>query len=629
MWGFANNLSSLTQLIDNPETTIEKVLDDPALNAGIRNGLSSLMEFLIRPENMNRMLEIALEAYAPDTQIPQKTTRMAVSVLSTGTSTLMNMMIKKSMEFMERVKNFPSSSFKTNPKCCGHFFRIVESLVRFTAGQFLQEMPQLRDFLVKEMCCIGLRELFCVLCSDYSQNFDVNPQMFIDLTKNANNKETGWYMLTSLREILKVKEVLVDDMRTKETIENLLTIGKNDELGPLIQIEAFSLISRIIDVSCNDIEERDMIEDLVKKASTTYDFTKERPINVVAAALNLFRTNDPAILMKILTNDVMTSYKDGIIKSFNAMNKGELESFIAANNLLAKIIESFNANKGNYHISLLSKIIQERFIEGDDAWKEFVNGPLKQKNEMRNQSYGHELPNSDYSESYEENNDIAFMSDSSDYTDSDSYDSSSEEDDDDDDADYADLENRIQEILSKNTHKNIELTITETNSVTQNDIDDDPEKMLYSDEEEDCNIHEQDQAPLAEEKIEENEGAASDETSPESTGEIPETIEARAKDEENEDGSGSFVISDDESDNKKDKIENHEEVAAPQEDKEEVNKVENNDNADQQNFVLSEEEEKKEDVAVKQEGNDNIKNEEEQFVIGSDDDSDNSDKPDF
>ena len=383
MWGLQANLSSISALLQKQDTTIETILDDNALNQALRIGLPAMHNFLLNPEHMNSLLDIVLCDVEPHTKIPNKTTRTAVTILSTGISSLMGKLIKNE-EYKQRIINFPKSEYRSNPKCCGHFYRIIESLARFSAGQFLSEIPDLKDYLINNMNCLGLRDLFLFLSTEFSF-FDFQPEIFVELSKSANSKENGFYVLSAMRELLKSKEKIIEDMQQPQVIENLFAIAYNDELSPLTQIEAFNLIQKLSDpLTLNDNQD---IPKLVQSESEKYDFTKNRPKNVLAAALKIFSTKNPEILLSIFSYDSMTSLKDGIIHSYDAFSKEDLEQFINQNDLFNKIMDAYRNTKTNYHLTDLIQIIQTKQVTLTDEFKKFIEEEVNKRNEIRNSQY--------------------------------------------------------------------------------------------------------------------------------------------------------------------------------------------------------------------------------------------------
>ena len=384
MWGIQTNLvSSISALLQKENTPIETILDDNALNQAIRTNLPAMDNYLLNPNNMNKLLDIALSNVEPRSKIPNKTTRTAVSILSTGISTLMGKLIKNE-EYRQRIINFPKSEFNSNPKCCGHYYRIIESVARYSAGQFLAEIPDLRSYLINNMNCLGLRDLFLFLSNQYS-DFEPEPETFVELSRSGNSKENGFYVLSAMRELLKIKEKVIDDMRQVEVVENLFTITKNESLPPMTQIEAFYLIQKIADPHA--LNQNEDILKLVQKENELYDFEKERPKNVLAAALKVFTTKNPKILLSIFSYESMTFLKDGIIRSFDAFSKEDLEQFINQNDLFNRIIDEYRNSKTNYQLTDLIQIIQTKQVSLTDEFKRFIEEEFYKRNEIRNSPY--------------------------------------------------------------------------------------------------------------------------------------------------------------------------------------------------------------------------------------------------
>lgn len=76
-WRYSGQtLSNITQLLSKPDTTVEMILDEPALSTALRNNLQALNAFFIdNPENNAHLIDLALTDIVPNTRLPAKTIR--------------------------------------------------------------------------------------------------------------------------------------------------------------------------------------------------------------------------------------------------------------------------------------------------------------------------------------------------------------------------------------------------------------------------------------------------------------------------------------------------------------------------------------------------------------------------
>lgn len=430
MWSFGvPNLASIEALVEKEDTTVEAVLDDPAFMAAIRNGIPMLINFLVKPQNINRLLDLAFNGITPNTKLPSKTIRTAVSVLSTGISNMMNRLLN-TPEFTARIIEFPNTEYSANPRACGHYSKIVESLARFSNGSFLSQLTGLKEFLTRNIKCIGLRYLLIFLCTDFPDTFKANEELFCNLAQSIT-EENGWYTITAIKEIIKSNSNFASELCNPQCITHLLTAASNQEFSPMLQMETFNLIGMLL----TNIDQQPDIKEIISQSCSKYDFSLPHPQNVLAAALKVYVTDKPEILLKIFDNTTSTFLNDGIIKSFQAMSQDQIQDFEKTHNLTSQIIENFPKTKTNYHLTLLSNILNEKLSSKSEDWTNFVQKQLAERNHNREKVYGEK---SSTSEDDGKNSDKDFSDSSSDdiSSSSDSLDSSSDEDDDDDDGEF-------------------------------------------------------------------------------------------------------------------------------------------------------------------------------------------------
>lgn len=400
VWHFGSQtLGSITSLLAKPDTTVEAVLDDPGLNAAMRNNLNSLITFLIdNEEKFTHLLDMVLTDFVPQTDLPAKTTRNAVNVLSSGSCSTIMQNLRGNPIFIERINSFPESGFGQNPRCCGHYERIIESFARASNGEFLQSIPCLKTFIAHNMSNLGLRELFITLASDYPTYFALDQQYLNELAQAANS-DNGFYILTAIDTVSsnkKLKNVL-DQISKVDFIRSVLTIAKNENNRPLVVTTAFNLIKNIIkkirDAGYSDAP----IREFLNKESETYPFESIENDAILGAALQILHTKSDKILLRILSDGQPTFVCDGIFESIKSMNQAELTDFLQRTDFINRLTEQFPKTKTNIHLSLLTAYLRDR-VEKQESWESFLQSQYEPREKVRKMDYGGSRPN-DYSDS--------------------------------------------------------------------------------------------------------------------------------------------------------------------------------------------------------------------------------------
>ena len=207
-WFFSSsNLSSITQLLDNPNTTVEMVLDDESLISALRNSLQSLLNFLFDNNNLTHLLDIVLTNY--DTKLPPKTIRNALQVFTTGSCQKIFTILQDNELFLNRINDFPDSEYVHFPKPCGHYGKIIEAFARFSSGKFLAKITTLKKLFIEHMSNLGIRECFVTLLNDFSSSAQIDTDFLIDLTKDPL-PENAFFIVSAIDNATKLNPCVFD-----------------------------------------------------------------------------------------------------------------------------------------------------------------------------------------------------------------------------------------------------------------------------------------------------------------------------------------------------------------------------------------------------------------------------------
>ena len=389
------NISSLLSLLEKEDTTVDQVLDDPALIAGLKNSSMALINFLLeREENLNHLLDIAFTDYTPQTPIPKKTIRNGVQVLSfSNTSKILNFLSENEI-FLKRINDFPHSEFAKNPRCCANFGTIVESHLRFSK-EFFQKIPFLKEFLINNMTNMGLRELFVYLCEEQATTFGVDSNFFTEILSKAT-AETAFYIVTGINQVIQNKKSFISQITNVDFLKILIDIGNSNTYRIITRVEAFMLAEKIIKKMKDD--QKDQVNELIQTKSKEVEFDKIDSDTLLGGILRVLPTNNEQILLRILKHYQPTYINNGIIQSFSLMSNEELTAFITKTNLIQQMKESMSQSYPNSHLPQLAKLIFDKQVLADnDDFKEFYNNIIQKRLDKRNQDYGGTRPHVQFS----------------------------------------------------------------------------------------------------------------------------------------------------------------------------------------------------------------------------------------
>ena len=396
------NLSSITELLDNPDTTVEMVLNDSSITQALRQGLDSLLSFFFDIEDhLTHLLNMVLTDYVPTSSaIPAKTTRMALQVLTTTSSSKNIEKLVNNALFLQRLNDFPNSEFATNTRACGHYGRIIEAFTRATHGEFLKSVPTLQDFLKKKMINLGLRELFSTLITDFPSAMGISQEYFIEITADPP-ENTMFYIISGIALAIPNQKDFINYINNVQFVKNLIDLAKREQDSLCrVSLQAYLLIDKIMASKKQDQD----LKNLLAEESTKFDFSKEMSPALLGAVLRVFTTKEDKILLKVLEKGNSTFINDGIVRSFLLFNDEELMQFNERNNFSAKIMELFPQTKANSHLSKLIKIFN-RINASNEEWNKFVAEVANPREEQRCSNYGGQRPPVDSDTSFDESMD--------------------------------------------------------------------------------------------------------------------------------------------------------------------------------------------------------------------------------
>lgn len=158
---YTNLNPKFTADLDRESTSLDTVLDDPSLPQAIRSGLTVLQSFILRPSNMNLLLDYLFTKKQPLTLNPKKTVRSALSFVTTPNQIISKIFIQSEI-FIQRLIKFIDIDSINDPLISSNFQIIIESLSKTTDGEFLQKIPNLHDFLIAHLNQLIFKELYFI-----------------------------------------------------------------------------------------------------------------------------------------------------------------------------------------------------------------------------------------------------------------------------------------------------------------------------------------------------------------------------------------------------------------------------------------------------------------------------------
>ncbi|OHT05653.1 hypothetical protein TRFO_05750 [Tritrichomonas foetus] len=315
-WASYSTYDPIETLLEREDVTIVDVLDEDSLSIAMRNSSQKLVDFFKREEIMDELLNWALTELYVDHPKFMKFSRASISIFTCVTVNFQKM-LHENDQFLIRLRQFQMLN-PASPRICGHFQRIIETLVIGTGGDILVFFPELSDFLIENIANVGLRDLFVFLVTKYRIQFHADVEMFQKLINqigfetnndNIDNYNSCYCIISAIRAILSQKEEYFILFDTKEIFDRLFLLAVYPKTHPLLATGIYRLfpyLKRAKNYYPAMLKYRDM-----------YEFRDDISLPY---AIETFMLIDGKILLKIFDKNSCTYLIDAICKAF--MNKG-------------------------------------------------------------------------------------------------------------------------------------------------------------------------------------------------------------------------------------------------------------------------------------------------------------------
>ncbi|OHT11814.1 hypothetical protein TRFO_18600 [Tritrichomonas foetus] len=392
------------QLLEDPNTKLEQVLENSNLPNASRCGSPQLLKFINNEEILNGLFNWCLSTQFVDQQQQNqppgsiengRIVQGALSILTSINNSFQNFFASNPV-YLNRLKEYMDDT-DNDQRFAGHFYQILKNMVKSTNGNYLTNLPNLATFLIKNLTHFCYRDLLIfLLSSDFSSKFAIDKEIICSIAKASNsycNSTVLFQALTENKELFKY-------FQDNDAIELLLKAGV-ETTNPLVATEIFRTVQLI--------EQKHKHEDLIKKYAELYHF---RDDCALSAAVKAFKKLTPEIVLKIFAEPSNSLLNDAIFEVFRVLSKEEKTELVVQTDLYTKLMENFNKVKSNGHLTKLAEYLALlKGIPTPDTWRDFYRSKLNGHLILMESPYGGDIDVSDSIMSDEEDEDDDFDDD--------------------------------------------------------------------------------------------------------------------------------------------------------------------------------------------------------------------------
>jgi hypothetical protein len=358
----------LASLSKPAQATLAEVLEDPGLTNAITRPPEALLRFIGRNKVLHDLYDVVFTQ-----RTITKATRQAVAIL-TSTATGIQKLVYGSPVTIERINKFPDTEFSADPLICGRFQRIVYSLVQTRPTDPLAGLDSLLPFVIRQMSCLGIRELFSTLVINFYDRFTFPRELVPDLV-DAIATENGFYVSTALLSAVQRRPDFAP-LQDDDAIDKLLKAAVASP--PLIASTCFQVLELVIPEEPADSAKR-----IIDDYAAAYDFQKPHLTCADLFAAVVFTSRLPSVIPRLFDPGASTFLSQAIVTTFKKLDPGRKAELASQFDLRAKVIEAFDRSLANGHITQLAQELEALGDAESDEWTDFVEKRLRPRVKQR------------------------------------------------------------------------------------------------------------------------------------------------------------------------------------------------------------------------------------------------------
>jgi hypothetical protein len=374
-----SDLGGLTRISDlalEANMTLETILDDSDLFPALQHQCGSVIGFLTRFSNLQRLIDLSLTLTLSCEPDYSKYCRLAVSALCSDSSDLAREVMDSGL-LSPAVANFFDSPALESLPCCANLQRLVCKYQRFSSGAFIDSVPALIPNLCDHLDVVAFRHLVFQLFTDFRDGFfwmeagERLPSVI------STGRPAGWGAVLVVRELLFAQQrPLRSGVDISAVFRALLEFAFGDS-PPLARADAFELIAEIPALFPGS-DFAAVLEEYAPKADPAAE-------GIVGAAIaRAFPSLFASAVDRFLANPSDAFLGNAVVRRFRAMPDGERARAVAEGRLVERVIAAVEgaAAASGHIIALATAIGEAGAVETNPAWAAFAEGPLRARTEF-------------------------------------------------------------------------------------------------------------------------------------------------------------------------------------------------------------------------------------------------------
>jgi hypothetical protein len=378
----ASFLPSLVRILSDPDTSLEDVLEHPALAEGLRQNVDSLMSYLLDSDNLQALGQYALsDEYRddfPTFRAFRKVQHSAVSVLA---SPQLQRRLQQDPTFVDLLISVQNGA-ELSDRLAANFSQIIMSVIVATGGRCVQDFfSNLGAFLLTRLRVCAYRDLYASLATRFGQLVNFSAIGIQNALRNQT-VDPHWTILT-FREILIRSNSMVRLFESREVLLAVFEVGLAAlRVNDLLAIDAFRLLKQIFGLSADPA--------LRERISGQADRIRLNPITIAAlGVLELFPQKVEQVIHQFFEEHNATMFNQSVYQALAQLQPEVLCRMVPGHKLFEKIVAGFEpyvARKTNGHFLAVAQLIIETWTqtgrELSEEMRQFAEKKIRPRREL-------------------------------------------------------------------------------------------------------------------------------------------------------------------------------------------------------------------------------------------------------
>lgn len=210
---------------------------------------------------------------------------------------------------------FIQSDYSSNSFICGHFLRLVYMSATHPSGKFIKDFPELREYILKNISNLTMRQLIIDLATDEVCNFDFDVDYASRMCDQLENTKNTFFVISAFRIMLQISNRLTKVLADPVVFTKILKCAIATP-NYLVQQECFVCLYHVLlkfsEVRC-----------ILDKYESQYKFSPDNINCATAAALSVFPHNVTLFIDKFFESHSNTWFDSAVFRAFGDLRSDQ------------------------------------------------------------------------------------------------------------------------------------------------------------------------------------------------------------------------------------------------------------------------------------------------------------------